>query len=184
MGGKNNIAAGLLGLVLGLLLAAWPAAAQDADPFREAAPPSPPAAGHDPFRAAPEQQAVAPAPKPRPAPAPEPQPVVVAPPPPPQKTVPSIASYDGDYVGALKLVDNPNMYRLCEILDTRREIKISNGAFLFIFPGNNRTGNIQNDGSIDAVFLGSHLTAKVKDTIIIGRIQNATCGYSLELRKQ
>jgi hypothetical protein len=151
---------------------------QNDDPFRSAPPPEP------------MLRVLPPAPKPRPAPAPEPQPepaVVVPPippPPPQQKAAPPIASYDGDYVGALKLVDNPNMSRFCDILDTRREMKISNGNFAFIYQGNSKAGNVQGDGSIDAIFPGLHLIAKVKDQMITGKIQSGVCGHSLELQKQ
>jgi hypothetical protein len=75
----------LVAILIGvLLLAALPAAAQNADPFQEVAPPAPITPGHDPFQMAPADPAPAPKPAPpRPRPAPEPEPVVAAPPPPP-----------------------------------------------------------------------------------------------------
>lgn len=65
-----------------LLLAVQPAA-QESDPFKEIAPPVAPSPGTDPFRIAPEQQAVTPPvsrSRPRPHPAPEPEPVIAPPP--------------------------------------------------------------------------------------------------------
>lgn len=72
-----------------MLFAAPPAAAQNADPFKEISPPATPAPGQDPFQMAPADPAPPPAPKPPPAPRPrpvreaEPAPAPLPPPPPP-----------------------------------------------------------------------------------------------------
>jgi hypothetical protein len=83
----------LVAILIGFpLLVALPAAAQNADPFHEVAPPAAPAPGQDPFQMAPADPAPAPAPKPPPPRArrePEPEPVVAAPaPPPPPRPAP------------------------------------------------------------------------------------------------
>ncbi|HXC28718.1 MAG TPA: hypothetical protein VNV38_12235 [Stellaceae bacterium] len=86
----------LVAILIGFpLLAALPAAAQDADPFHEVAPPAAPTPGQDPFQMAPADPAPAPAPAQKPAPPrphrePDPQPVAApaAPPPPPPPTPP------------------------------------------------------------------------------------------------
>ena len=70
-------------------LAVSPAAAQEADPFREATPPAASTPGADPFRIAPEDAA----PKPVTKPAPAPEPVVAAPPP------VATTAWDGTWTG-------------------------------------------------------------------------------------
>jgi hypothetical protein len=75
-----------------LLLAALPAAAQDADPFHEVAPPATVTPGQDPFQMAPADPPPAPKPapaRPRPVREPEPEPVAAPPPPPPAPPPPT-----------------------------------------------------------------------------------------------
>jgi hypothetical protein len=92
-------------LAVFLLLGSWPAAAQDSDPFREDAPSVRPTPGPDPFRVAPEQQAVTPPPAIRPRSPHEPDPVVALPPPPP----PRPAAPDGDWlIAGARLYGNPD----------------------------------------------------------------------------
>jgi len=55
---------------------------------------------------------------------------------------------------------------------------------MFIWPTGSRRGNIQPDGSIDAVMPGTHLTAKISSNAISGRLQGGACAYSLELHKR
>jgi colicin import membrane protein len=73
-----------------LLLAATQAAAQNSDPFHEAAPPAAVTPGQDPFQMAPADPVPAPKPAPaRPRPVREPEPEPVAPPPPPAPPPPA-----------------------------------------------------------------------------------------------
>jgi hypothetical protein len=102
----------LVAILIGvLLLTGQRVAAQDADPFRSAAPPSVTAPGKDPFQMAPADPPPAPKPAPRPRPAPEPEPVVAAPPPPPPPPPSPAPKYDGVYSGDIRVaMDSSNAW--------------------------------------------------------------------------
>jgi len=171
-----------------LLLGSWPAVAQNSDPFREAAPPSPPAAGRDPFQMAPEQQAVSPPLVPKPA-APklkrEAEPVVAVPQPPAPPPPPAPPSFDGVYAGSLVLVDNPNFYRACELLSKDRRVIIS-GNKIVRFGAAHMDGLINGDGSFNVLadIKNFRIFGKVQGNNISGKLQNSVCIYSFDLRRQ
>ncbi|HML09920.1 MAG TPA: hypothetical protein VK432_03605 [Stellaceae bacterium] len=172
--------AGAFFLSLGLLTA-FPAAAQEADPFREAAPPPP--------MALPEQQAVAPAPppKPRPAPAPEPQaePVVAAPPP---RAPPSAPKYDGVYTG--EATRSVSASGRCVEPSFTKTMTVKDNQFSYAFGGAESlvvTGQIGDDGSLTGFTKslrgGVRVTGKIEGGRFSGQAISPGCILDLNFQK-
>jgi hypothetical protein len=170
MGGKNKIAARLLGLAPGLLLAAQPAAAQNDDPFRSAPPPAAPA------------PVARPRLMPQALPEPEPAPVVVAP------QSPTKPNYDGEYEGTETLL--PNMPSWCGG-PFHRTLTIRSGQFSFTYNRTNFekvTGVVDSQGAVSGFGTsasgGNKMTGKIQGDEFTGTIGSYICTYSLQMKKK
>lgn len=177
-------------IVAGLiLLAALPAAAQEADPFLEDGPSIAPRTGPDPFRMAPEQQAVTPPSAPRPRPAPEPQsqpePVAIVPPPPPRP------SYDGDYRGAQIPMDNRSSCRCRSMGTVERALSIAGGHFSWAYPGPSSgdiiRGNVNDAGEVSGFATrsdgGLRIIGNIRGNEFTGQVYSTCCSYKIQMSK-
>jgi len=155
-----------------LLFGSWQAAAQNDDPFQEAAPP-----------AAPSPQ---PAPRPatrRPAPVPErePEPVITAP-------LPAKPNYDGDYVGKVTILPSAPSWcgdphqKTLSIRDSQFHLLYNRARFEWI------NGSVDSDGTVSGFGTsasgGNKLTGKIQGDEFIGTMNSYVCAYSLQLKKR
>jgi hypothetical protein len=176
-------------VLIGLeLVAALPASAQNADPFRSAAPPTA-APGPDPFRSSPEQQAVTPppAPKPRPAPVPEPRPeaIVVAPPPPASPPPPPAPKYDGVYSGDVGMaLDSASNCKFG--VGPVNTFTVRNSFLTYHNESNLITGTINDDGTVKAYTAnrGAMLSGQFRGAEFIGDAIFKSCHLQMHMQKQ